>query len=209
MQIRPIALALFLISVGAPAALAQSSNPRDLRTGKFLVAARKFPDPTFAQTVIVLTRFSEDGAMGLIINRQTNVPMARAVPLARSSDPVYSGGPVGAPTVYGLLRSPSKPDQATPVVADIYMVAERALLEKTVSTSPSADRFRAYLGYCGWGPGQLDHEVELGAWFIFSGRAEMVFDTEPESLWTRLVALTERQIAHSFPTPSRHVSVTR
>jgi putative transcriptional regulator len=210
MQIRPTAFVLLLISLGASAGLAQSPNPRDLRTGKFLVAARKFPDPTFAQTVIVLTRFSEDGAMGLIINRQTTVPMARAVPLARSSDPVYSGGPVGAPTVYGLLRSPSKPDQATPVFGDIYMVAERALLEKTVSTSPSADRFRAYLGYCGWGAGQLDHEVELGAWFIFSGRAEMVFDTEPESLWSRLVALTERQIAQSLPaTPARHVSVSR
>ncbi|HXP84699.1 MAG TPA: YqgE/AlgH family protein [Bryobacteraceae bacterium] len=200
MKIPPISLAVLVIYSGVPAGvMAQSSNPRDLRAGKFLVAARKFPDPTFAQTVILLTAYNEDGAMGLIINRQTTVPMARAVPSAKTSDPVYSGGPVSAPAVYGLLRSPSKPESATPVVGDVYMIAERALLEKTLSASPSAERFRAYLGYCGWGGGQLDHEVELGAWYIFAGRAEMVFDTEPESLWNRLVALTEKQIARTDP----------
>lgn len=198
MQIRPLPLALLLLSLGAPVGLmAQSSNPRDLRTGQFLVAARKFPDPTFAQTVIVLTSYSQGGAMGLIINRQTIVPMLRAVPVAKTSDPVYSGGPVSVPAVYGLLRSPSRPEQTTPVLGDIYMISERALLEKTVSASPSAERFHAYMGYCGWGRGQLDNEVEQGAWFIFSGRPDMVFDAEPDSLWSRLVALTERQIARS------------
>jgi putative transcriptional regulator len=200
MKIRPILLAVPLIYLGVPAGvMAQSSNPRDLRTGKFLVAARKFPDPTFAQAVILLTGYNQDGAMGLIVNRQTTVPIARAVPSAKMSDPVYSGGPVSVPAVYGLLRSPSKPEPATPVFGDIYMIAERALLEKTISASPPAERFRAYLGYCGWGPGQLDNEVEQGAWYIFAGRAEMVFDSEPESLWSRLVALTERQIARAFP----------
>jgi putative transcriptional regulator len=173
------------------------------------VAARKFPDPTFAQTVIVLTGYNGDGAMGLIINRQTTVPMARAVPSAKTSDPLYSGGPVSAPAVYGLLRSPSQPEPATLVLGDIYMIAEQALLEKTVSASPSAERFHAYLGYCGWGPGQLDKEVELGAWHIFSGRAEMVFDSEPESLWSRLVALTERQIARAIPTRSHDARTGR
>lgn len=199
MRIRFIPFALLLIFLAATGLSAQSSNPRDLRTGKFLVAIRKFPDPTFAQTVIVLTRYGENGAMGLIINRRTEVPMARAMPWATSSDPIYSGGPVSAPAVYGLLRAPFQPQQATPVLGDIYMIAERDQIQKVVTAAPARDHFHAYVGYCGWGPGQLENEVEEGAWYIFSGRAEMVFDREPASLWERLVSLTEQHIARLIP----------
>jgi len=103
--------------------------------------------------------------------------------------------------VFGLLRAASKPEDATPVVGDVYMIAERTPLEKTISTSPSAQRFHAYLGYCGWGPRQLDNEVKQGAWYIFSGRADLVFDASPDTLWSRLVALADRQIARAAPSP--------
>jgi len=108
---------------------------------------------------------------------------------------------VSVPEVYGLLRSSSKLDDGTPVLGDLYMIAKQALLEKTLSASPPADRFHAYLGYCGWGAGQLEHEVELGAWYVFPGRTEMVFDSEPDSLWNRLVARTEQQIARAQVAP--------
>jgi putative transcriptional regulator len=199
MKIRTLPLIGFL---APPRGMAQSSNPRDLRAGKVLVAARKFPDPTFAQTVILLTGYSEDAAIGLIINRQTSLPLSRAVPSATTSDAVYSGGPVSAPAVYGLLRSPSKPEPATAVLRDVYMISERGLLEKTAAASPPSDHFRAYVGYCGWSAGQLDNEVDLGAWYIFSARPEMIFDPEPESLWGRLIAQTEGQIARLFSRPS-------
>lgn len=161
------------------------------------MAARNFPDPTFAETVILLTHYSEERAMGFIINRQTTVPVARAVPGASGTDPVYSGGPVSLPAAYGLLRSPSPPAQAQLVLGDIYAIMERGLLEKTLSSKVPADRFHAYLGYCGWGTGQLENEVKRGAWYIFFGRAEMVFDAEPDSLWGRLIGLTDHQIARA------------
>jgi putative transcriptional regulator len=230
METRSSAVRLAIISApllalcGMPPAAAQSVEPHDLRTGRILVAARNFPDPTFAESVILLTQYSEEGAMGFIINRQTTASVARAVPGANSSDPMYSGGPVSAPAVYGLLRSPVfpvqgspatsnpnqananqpnanqvKPAQARLVLGDIYMIMERDLLEKTVSSKVPADRFHAYLGYCGWGPGQLENEVKHGAWYIFNGRVEMVFDDEPDSLWGRLIGLTEHRIARAMP----------
>jgi putative transcriptional regulator len=203
METRPIpfrsaaAVVPFLLLGMPPGAGAQSVDIRDLHTGRVLVAARNFPDPTFAESVILLTQYSEQGAMGFILNRQTTVPVARAVPGASGSDPVYSGGPVSLPAVYGLLRSPSQLAQGKLVLGDIYAIMERELLEKTLSSKVPADRFHAYLGYCGWGPGQLDNEVKRGAWFIFFGRADMVFDAEPDSLWGRLIGLTDHQIARA------------
>lgn len=208
MILRPIAAAALLCGIMPPGGMAQSVEPRDLRAGRILVAARNFPDPTFAESVILLTQHSEEGAMGFMLNRQTATPVARLVPGAKSFDTVYSGGPVSVPSVYGLLRSPShlaaqaktesaKPEASKLVLGDIYMIMERELLEKTLSANVPSDQFHAYLGYCGWAPGQLENELKRGAWYIFFGRADMVFDPEPDSLWGRLIGLTDRQIARA------------
>src|ERR1022692_2070200 len=77
----------------------QSTRPSDLRVGKLLVASRDLPDPNFARTVVLLVQFSDDGVIGLIINRRSQVPVSRVldnVAGARGQqDAVYAGGPVG------------------------------------------------------------------------------------------------------------------
>jgi putative transcriptional regulator len=195
----PLAVAAVLFGIPREAA-AQSSEPRDLRAGRILVAARNFPDQTFVESVILLTQYGESGAMGFVINRQTTVPVARAAPGGSEFDTVYTGGPVSQPNVFGLLRSPSNPAQGDPkqaklVLGDIYLIMERALLEKTLTAKVPADRFHVYMGYVGWGPDQLENELKHGFWYIFNGRPDMVFDAEPDSLWGRLIALTDHQIA--------------
>ena len=199
----PLAVAAVLFGIPQEAA-AQSSEPRDLRAGRILVAARNFPDQTFVESVILLTQYGEAGAMGFVINRQTTVPVARAAPGGSQFDTVYTGGPVSQPNVYGLLRSPSNPaqgdsKQAKLVLGDIYLIMERGLLDKTVTAKVPADRFHVYMGYVGWGPGQLENELKHGFWYIFNGRPDMVFDADPDSLWGRLIALTDHQIASAIP----------
>jgi putative transcriptional regulator len=177
-----------------------AAHAEDPAAGKFLVAHRDLGDPNFAQTVVLLLHYDEDeGAMGLIVNRQTKLPISRALkPLKDAqtrSDPVYLGGPVDRTTIQALLRSPIKLDEGDHIFADVYTISSERLLEKSLHAGTDASAFRVYLGYAGWGPGQLEREVEAGGWWVFPADPKNVFDAHPETLWTRLIEKTELQIA--------------
>jgi putative transcriptional regulator len=186
-----------LLLLAAPAA-AQSTRPKDIAAGKLLVASRDLGDPNFARTVVLLVRLEEDGVVGLIVNRRTKVPVARALEDLKSArgrpDLLYAGGPVGRADVLALARSKTKLDDAEHVFGDVYLVNSAALLEKTMAAS-SADSLHIYAGYAGWTPRQLEGEVEIGAWFIFPADAGTVFAANPESLWPRFIERTEERVA--------------
>ncbi|MBI4459147.1 MAG: YqgE/AlgH family protein, partial [Acidobacteria bacterium] len=119
-----IAAALLGAATSLPA---QSVRVNDLAVGKILVASRDLPDPTFAKTVLLLLEYDEQGALGLVINRRTKVPISEALEGldgARDwSHPVYAGGPVEKSGVLALLHSRVKPEDAAemkPVLSDLY-----------------------------------------------------------------------------------------
>jgi putative transcriptional regulator len=187
---------LFFLAESAPA---QSTRVEDLAPGKLLVAPRDAPDPHFSETVILLIDYNQQGAMGLIVNRQTTVSLSRALQDLKGtkgrSDLAYSGGPVETSAVLALLRARAKPEDARRVFGDVHLISSRALLEKTLAAGTDSGEFRVYLGYAGWGPRQLQKEVELGGWHIFPGDADLVFDPDPGSAWRRLIRRTETQVA--------------
>src|SRR5437764_5063498 len=89
---------------------AQGARAEDLMAGKLLVAQRKLRDPNFAETVVLLVHYDEDGAMGLVINRRTKFPLSRLFPEITGkplTDPVYAGGPVERTSGMALLKSPT------------------------------------------------------------------------------------------------------
>jgi len=178
---------------------AQSARETDLGIGKILVASRDLSDPAFAESVILLVRYDQDRTVGLMINRPTGMPISHALRDLKlgedRSDPVYRGGPVEPVSVLALLRSGAQPEGAAPVFGDIYMVSTKAVLEKTLVKDPGPDEFRVYLGYCGWTRRQLENEVRQGAWQIFNRNADLVFDSEAKSLWRRLMARVEQNVA--------------
>ena len=137
--------------------------------------------------------------MGLVVNRQTKLPISRALKQLKQaegrSEPVYAGGPVDRMSIQALLRSPTKVEEADHVFADVYTISSQRLLQSALHAGTGASAFRVYLGYAGWGPGQLEREVEAGGWWVFPGDAKNVFDAHPETLWTRLIEKTELQIA--------------
>jgi putative transcriptional regulator len=180
--------------------LAVSVHAEDLAAGKFLIAHRELGDPNFAETVVLLLHYGdEEGAMGLIVNRQTRLPISRALkPLKEAvghSDPVYLGGPVDRTSIQALQRSPTKLAEGDHVFADVYTISSERLLQNALHAGTGATAFRVYLGYAGWGPGQLEREVEAGGWWVFPADAKSAFDAHPETLWTRLIEKTELQIA--------------
>ncbi|HTB18354.1 MAG TPA: YqgE/AlgH family protein [Bryobacteraceae bacterium] len=183
----------------------------DLAVGQLLVASRDLGDPNFAKTVILLVHYSEgQGAVGLVLNKRTDVPISRVFHDMKEAggrkDPVYIGGPVELNSVLALLKSASKPEGTNRVFGDVYLISNKDLLTQTLGSGVEAAVFHTYIGYAGWGAGQLEHEVDLGAWHIMPADAGTVFHADPDSVWERLIHRTETQIAQSVtytpPLPS-------
>jgi putative AlgH/UPF0301 family transcriptional regulator len=179
----------------------QSKNAKDLGAGKVLVASRNLTDPNFAETVVLLVHYDAEGVVGLILNRRTDVPLSRVLEGLKAakdrSDPVYLGGPVETPAVFALLTSPTKLEGAKHIFGGVYLISTKSLFEQTISARPDPNVFHVYLGYAGWNNDQLRKEVELGAWFIFRADVGTVFNSDPDSLWPRMIRTTELKLARS------------
>ena len=195
---RPLAMAAVVL---CSTAILSAQATHDLGIGKLLVAKRDARDSHFAESVILVVRYTRGGTVGLMLNRRTEVPISRALnPLKGASgrsDAVFAGGPVELPNVLALLRPNVMPEGAEHVTGKVYLVPTGALLEKTLTQQPDPADFRVYLGYCGWAPGQLENETSHGFWQVLNGSADIVFDSEPETLWSRLVERAEQRIARA------------
>jgi putative transcriptional regulator len=184
--------------LGASILLAQSRRPQDLGVGKLLVVPRQSPDPSFAESVVLLVRYAEDGAVGLMINRQTTLPVSDVLRDLKGSSnysqPLYAGGPVQVELVQALLQLAAGPHDAAHVFGNVYLVSKKVELEKALAGKGSKE-LRIYLGYCGWSRGQLENEVNRGGWYIFDGSEGLVFDSKPSTLWSRMIAQTQLRTA--------------
>lgn len=187
----------------------QSKNAKDLGAGKLLVASRDVADPNFAETVVLLVHYDAEGVVGLILNRRTDVPLSRVFEGLKAakdrSDPVYLGGPVETPAVFALFQSPAKLEGAEHIFGGVYLISTKTLFEQTLSALPNPGVFHVYLGYAGWTNDQLRKEVELGQWFIFQADTGMVFNSDPDSLWSQMIRKTELKIAGSEPADAQTV----
>jgi putative AlgH/UPF0301 family transcriptional regulator len=180
----------------------QFKNPQDLGVGKLLVASRGLSDPDFARTVILLVRYDKKGALGLILNRRTDVPLSQVLDLKTAkdrSDPVYLGGPVGPSTVFALFQSSARMEKAENIFGGVYLISDTALFEQTISARPEPGVFHVFLGYAGWTQDQLRTEAQSGAWFVFPADAATVFNSHPDSLWLQMIQKAELQLAKTEP----------
>jgi|SRR5580658_3210542 putative transcriptional regulator len=171
----------------------------DLAGGTILVADRKLKDPHFAQTLVLIVAYTEQGAVGLVLNRPSDVPVSEllsGVKDARSrKDAAFSGGPVEPMSVLALLRAREGPRGAQRVAGDIWAILDQDLLADALSEHKGPDELRFYVGYAGWGPGQLEAEMEAGAWRVVRGNANTVFDAKPDSLWDRVFRNLDLSVA--------------
>jgi putative transcriptional regulator len=156
--------------------------------GSFLVAQPSLIDPNFSRAVVLVLAHNEEGAFGLVVNR----PAAKAgLPF-----PVFHGGPCPAPGLFMLhghadwLEDSPEPDPEEPnrEVAPGIFLGNAAVLKRASHTEEGETlHFRAFQGYAGWGPGQLEVELNSGAWMVTSADSNLLFGTPAETLW-RLLA---------------------
>jgi putative transcriptional regulator len=150
--------------------------------GSFLIARPVLQDPNFRQTVVFLLQHGTEGAFGLVVNRPAK---AEGVPF-----PVYHGGPCKSEGLMMLHAHPEWLEGNPPkksVAPDVYL-GDAACLKRALESGPDdTSRFRVFMGYSGWGPGQLEGELAAGAWSIATANGETLFDTPTGDLWELLV----------------------
>ncbi len=188
------ALALLSIGLRGDAAAQQRSEDSVARLapGRFLVASRELGDPNFRRTVVLLVDYDRrEGALGLVINRPSEVDLASILSGAKDSEralgPVFLGGPVAPLQFAFLVRSGTPPEGGQRVLDDVFFSTNLDLLERLAAAEESEAPFRAYAGYAGWSIGQLEAEVHLGGWHVVEGRAETIFDPRADEVWPRLI----------------------
>lgn len=193
-----------LAALVASAAPGQAPSPDQLAAGQLLVAAHKLRDPNFGETVVLLLEYSEEGALGVILNRPTTVSLPAAFPdiadLEGSGEFVFFGGPVALASMLMVLRAAEGREGDRPAFADLYWTGRVERLEELAGQAESS--FRVFAGHSGWAPRQLDNEVERGDWHIVPATVDTVFDPTPFGLWDRLMRrIPDRWAAHSGAPP--------
>jgi putative transcriptional regulator len=152
-----------------------------------LISSGGLFDPNFRHTVVLIGEHNAEGALGVVLNRRLDVTVAEAVPrlgdLVPAGEPLYQGGPV-QPQGAVLLAELSRPD-----LADILAFGSVGFLTGDVpeDVRGSIVRARVYVGYSGWGPGQLDAELDADSWIVEPARRGDVFTDAPDLLWSRVL----------------------
>ena len=157
--------------------------------GSLLVASPHLPDPNFYRTVVLMIEHSDDGALGVILNRISDTPLRRVWESVCNSECVsnehlFVGGPVEGPLM-ALHRDMNL--EGVEILPGLFFTSEREVLEQLVEAP--ADRFRIFSGYSGWSAGQLDAELKMGGWLTTSANANQILG-DFEELW--------RDVTHSI-----------
>ena len=159
--------------------------------GTLLLAVPQMRDPNFMHTVVLICEHSARGAVGLVVNRLAAVSVEELLPdhelLGEASFPVFSGGPVGLDSLQFVHRVPDRISGSLELSDGIHLGGELDDMARHLTQEPTAmASLRLFLGYSGWGAGQLDAELASGSWVPAPPDAGVVFHAEtPEAVWRR------------------------
>jgi putative transcriptional regulator len=169
----------------------------DSLRGKLILAAPALKDPNFDRAVVLIAEHTDEGAMGLVLNRPSEASIAEAVPdLTWVTDPeeiVFVGGPVAPNGVIVLAEWDDSSQAVVLVDDDLGFVPGDA--EDTDALAAAVRRARVYAGHAGWGPGQLEEEIGEEAWIVEEPLREELFSDAPEGLWSAVLRRMGREFA--------------
>jgi putative transcriptional regulator len=170
-------------------------DPSPTLRGSLLVASPALVDPNFARAVVLITEHGPDGAMGVVLNRPSEVEVAEVAPeLAEfvAGEPVFIGGPVQPQALVVLAEFDEITAAAWTVVEDVGFVAAETEYSELGDV---IRRGRVYAGYSGWGGGQLEGELAEEAWIVEPPLPAELFADDPEALWQDVLARKGGQFA--------------
>ena len=153
----------------------------------FLISLPHLQDENFRNSVVLLLKQDEEGAMGVVINQESPLKLEElcadhAIPYAGETEKhVRRGGPVEPEQGLVLYGKEHEDPDGERVVDGLHVSASRGTLARLCTLERG--QFHCYAGYAGWGPGQLEREIEEGSWVHAPADADCVLDVEPEQMW--------------------------
>ena len=159
----------------------------DLKAPALLVAVPRLNDPHFAHGVILIVDHGDHGSMGLLLNQPTNLNVGSFCDSQNMrwegdrSPLVHHGGPVHMERAFILHSSTHQGPETQEIMTDVHLSYSLESLKLLAESPPS--RYRVFLGYAGWGPGQLAKELTTGSWLMGQANTRLLFDVHADRLW--------------------------
>jgi putative transcriptional regulator len=156
-------------------------------TGQLLVATPTLKDPNFDRTVVLLVAHEAGGALGVVLNRATEVPVSDVLgdwgQLAGEPSVLFEGGPVQPESAICLarMRSPAQRLKGFNRISGAVGTVDLSVDPDRLRTSVLG--IRVFAGYSGWEPGQVEHEISAGSWFVLDALPGDPFIDRPDDLW--------------------------
>ncbi|MCR9293316.1 MAG: YqgE/AlgH family protein [bacterium] len=168
--------------------------------GLALVASPNLTDPNFMRSVVYIVKHDEDGALGLVLNRPTDMTVGCLLEQLAdcklcNNGRVYCGGPVDGPLV--MLQQVQIDERPLLAVA-----SDQERILEACQQECGERQYRIFDGYSGWGAGQLEYELHRGGWLIWDIQPEDVF-SDPEQIWQAAIRQIGRDILAGSIDPSR------
>ena len=169
--------------------------------GYFLISETELSDPNFHRTVVLIVNHNEEGAFGLVLNRPAGATLGDLVEELSESDAgeatLFIGGPVEQHYLFtlhsGLPEHATSKFSSSPTEGIVFepvfgSIEEYLRNEWPGGTDQDRPSFNFYLGYAGWGPGQLEHEIDEDAWLVIPADSQLVFNDDPSEGWNAALA---------------------
>ncbi|MGH2574291.1 MAG: YqgE/AlgH family protein [Ignavibacteria bacterium] len=178
-------------------------NNKTPEKGKLLVSEPFLLDPNFKRSIILLSEHGDDGSIGFILNKQTDLKLNMVIEDFPDFDtPVFFGGPVQINTLQFIHRSGVIIDGGIRINDGLYWGGSFEILKILIENKQVAPKdFRFFIGYSGWSARQLDNEMKLNSWIVASAENEDIFSDEPDKLWREILKNMGKKFAilASFP----------
>jgi putative transcriptional regulator len=157
----------------------------EVKQGSILISEPFLGDQNFERTVILVCEHNEEGTLGFVLNRPTEITFDSVINLIREFNEVlYIGGPVQQDSLHFIYRNKEYVEGSVQIADNLFWGGnyEQLLILINENTIVPGD-FRFFLGYSGWGEGQLEQEMEKNSWIIGEATTQELFDTNPPDLW--------------------------
>jgi putative transcriptional regulator len=160
----------------------------ELTTGKLLIAEPLLSDTNFARSVILLCEHSEEGSVGFVLNKSTELTLGDLLPdLYTPLLQIYQGGPVQLDTLHMVHRTPDA-FGGNEIFPGVYWGGSYdALQEVIMNNNYQPMDLRLFVGYAGWSPGQLEKEMKEGAWLVTDLSPDLLFETDADKVWKEAI----------------------
>jgi putative transcriptional regulator len=174
-------------------------------SGQLLISSPALRDPNFDRSIVLVLHHDEEGAVGVILNRPSQLEVADALPQWRhaAAPPavLFIGGPVG-PTAAICLARVRTPDAVEGWQAVLGPLGTFDLARDPDELAEQLEGLRVFSGYSGWGPGQLEEELAVGAWLVVDPSPDDALSSDPNQLWRTVLRRQGGRLAllAAFPT---------